>query len=729
LQELFEELKRRRVIRVATLYVIAFWPIIQIVDILSPTLDLPDSVIRYLVFAFIGGFPVMLILAWVFDINRDGIHVTSRQGKPGEESVLIGGNTELLVVGVLVALVIGLFVVQARMDGEQPVLVTPVVEENIRSIGVLPFDSFSEVAQDQLFADGLTEELLTVLSRVKELRVAARTSSFAYRGVSKNVIEIGKELDVSLILEGSVRRNDINDTIRVTAQLIETEKGSHLWSKTYDREYKDIFKIQDDIAASVVDELQITLLDREREKIQSRSSASPEAMVANSMGQAELARRTKVSLEDGIRFFQKAIEDDANYADAYAGLAETYTLLVSYKYESASDFLPLAQDAVNRTLSIEPESGIGYAVQGLIHIQEGEHDKARSVLQKAMELNPSNAMAPMWYAGLMENQVDQLTWFEKAYELNPRSPIVGYNVANIMLEQGREAEAMQVFAQMVEADPYYPRAYLLAAKVNEQRGRLDEALAQYKRAYNLQPDIEFSESIAKLYIDLGDFDASQKWLARVGEHLPEQYGDRLDWLRIRYYAASNKIADANSLLLDKVRRADVYGAVRSTYLEAAWASYLLEDLDGIISAYEKAELVPSKQMMEKVDGFYLEASIAAAYAYKVKGDHQRKEQVIEKIATRIDGILTSGRRISPETWYLKSLLSLIQDDNQMALINLQRAVDEGWREYWRPGVEPIFRGLVSDRKFQSMMAGLETRMNIMREQLILASSFDSDWAG
>jgi len=133
LRELFEELKRRRVIRVATLYVIAFWPIIQIVDILSPTLNLPDSIIRYLVFAFIGGFPVMLILAWVFDINRDGIHVTSKESRPGEESVLIGGNKELLIVGMLLLLVMGLFVVQGQMD-EQTVEVVSVPEINIRSI-------------------------------------------------------------------------------------------------------------------------------------------------------------------------------------------------------------------------------------------------------------------------------------------------------------------------------------------------------------------------------------------------------------------------------------------------------------------------------------------------------------------------------------------------------------------------------------------------------------------
>ncbi|MBQ74582.1 MAG: hypothetical protein CMQ20_06095 [Gammaproteobacteria bacterium] len=521
LQTLFEELKRRRVIRVATLYVIAFWPIIQIVDILSPTLNLPDSIIRYLVFAFIGGFPVMLILAWIFDVDRGGIHITPKEARTGEESRLIGGSNELLIVGVLLLLVVGLFIVQSRMD-EESIEVVAAPENNIHSIGVLPFDSFSEVEQDQMFADGLTEELLTVLSRVKELRVAARTSSFAYRGVSKNVVEIGKELDVAFTLEGSVRRNDINDTIRVTAQLIETVKGSHLWSKTYDREYTDIFQIQDDIAASVVGELEITLLGKDLQKIQSRSSASPEAMVANSMGQAELARRTEVSLQDGARFFKKAISIDPNYAEAYAGLAETYALQASYEYESAEEYIPYAQEAVDKALAIDPDSGMGHAVQGLIYIQRHMKQQAAEALERAMELSPSNAMATMWYAQLKEDPGEKLTWHEKAFKLDPRSPVAGFNVASIPLDQGREQQAMEVFAKIVEADPYYPSAYELAARINEQRGRLDEALNQYKRAYDLQPNLGRSASIAELYVDLGDFESSQAWIEKASQKLPKE---------------------------------------------------------------------------------------------------------------------------------------------------------------------------------------------------------------
>jgi len=741
MHELFEELKRRRVIRVATLYIIAFWPIIQIVDILSPTLNLPDSVIRYLVFAFIGGFPAMLMLAWVFDINKEGISVTTKED--GDESsavtrestAIIGGRSELLVVAILVMLVIGLFVVQSQMEQDIEIVTlvpaTSSLAVDTHSIAVLPFVSLSEAKKDQLFADGLTEELLTVLSRVKELRVAARTSSFAYRGVNKNVVEIGKELNVAVILEGSVRHNDVDDTIRVTAQLIETKEGRHIWSRTYDRQFTDIFKIQDDISASVVEELQITMLGEDRKKILSRSSASPEAMVAYGIGQAELSRRTAVSLKDAVRFFNKAISQDINYSDAYAGIAVAYALMVNGGYAPGDEYLLLSQEAIDRSLLLDQDSGIAWAAQGLIYMEKMQFEEAKSALEKAMVLNPSYAIAPMWYASLMQTPDDKLKWYKKAYELDPKSPVVGYNIANIMLEQGRDIEAMQIFARIVEADPYYPGAYQLAARINEQRGRLDEAIQQYRRAFELQPDIKYSSEIAQLYIDMGDFESAQKWIEIVSDSAQGSPGEHVDWLRISSYTSAGRPELARPLLARKVKTAKGNDTSYEINLDAAWAAYLLEEHeDDVIAAFDKAERLrlakDNNVMFNEV--FYLEAALAAAYAYMVTGDEENKIKLLGEINTRFKDILARGVRIHPETWYQMALGSAIENNSQMTLIHLQRAIDEGWRQPWRLPEEPILKGLMDGKNFQSMLAGLETRMSIMREQLLIASSFGSDWS-
>ena len=239
---LFEEVKRRRVIRTATLYVVILWPIIQIVDILSPTLSLPDSTMRYLVMAFAAGLPLVLLSAWLFDLNQrglvrdQGLNASASHADAGvvppEAVALIGSRAELAVIVVMLFVVGGLFYAQLTLQeaSGSPAVNVPAQERTVEvakavtkassqlavvnRIAVLPFESFTDDSRDRFFADGLSEELLNVLAGVQGLQVAARTSSFAYRGVRKSMQQIGRELGVDVILEGSVRRNDIDDTTK-----------------------------------------------------------------------------------------------------------------------------------------------------------------------------------------------------------------------------------------------------------------------------------------------------------------------------------------------------------------------------------------------------------------------------------------------------------------------------------------------------------------------------------
>jgi len=273
-QKLIDELKRRRVFRVATLYVVATWPIIQIADILSPALSLPDGAMRTLLIVFIAGFPVVIAFIWIFNLTPKGLIKVEAAGESKNvesQERLIGKNAELLIVSVLLLIAIGLFVFSGSTalysSKDAGSLSSALESPKIESIAVLPFVPFSENKQDEYFADGLSEELLNVLAKIKSLRVAARTSSFAYKGVNKNIQEVGTELGVDAILEGSVRRNDIDNTIRVTAQLIDIRTGTHLWSDTYTRKFNDIFKIQDDITTAVVAELKITLQGDEQKQL------------------------------------------------------------------------------------------------------------------------------------------------------------------------------------------------------------------------------------------------------------------------------------------------------------------------------------------------------------------------------------------------------------------------------------------------------------------------------
>jgi TolB-like protein/tetratricopeptide (TPR) repeat protein len=735
---LYEELKRRRVIRVATLYVVALWPLIQIVDILSPAIGLPASSMRTLLFIFVGGFPVALVLAWLFDLNTSGITRHIEQEDESDQQALISRNTEFIIVGTLVIVAVVLFVIQINRT---PATDSSVAEStaspatthqeletgsNIQSIAVLPFAIFSRNEQDEFFADGLTEELLNVLSRIRNLRVAARTSSFAYKGVSKNIQIIGNELNVNTILEGSVRRNDVDDTIRVTAQLIDVATGSHLWSKTFDREFKDIFKIQDEITASVVSHLKVTLLGDETEKIKSRASASPEAMVAHSMGRTELAKRTRAALQDAVRFFNKAIELDASYADAYSGLADAYTLLLSYGDHSIDAHLVKAQEAVDKALDLGPTLGSAWASQGLIYMQQDNKvEEARAALKKAMELNPSYAMAYMWYGNLAETQEEKSQLHRKAFELDPRSPVAGYNVANDLIADGREAEAMDVFSKIVEADPYFPGAYRLVAGIEEYNGRLDAAILQHKKVYSLEENSQSALRIAKIYIDLGDFENSETWLDLAARLVTEPNKAELTWTRISSYVARGEQEKVESMLKSMMA---LSANDASLYYDAAYAAFLLGDFTAVARYFESAE----KLTEETMKGMYrrkTDASIGTAFAYKQLGQNEKSTALLESIEADLDAMIKTSVRLSPTTWYQKAEIEAIKGNHQMSLVHLQRAVDQGWRQHWRPFIDPALASVMDDVNFQSMMAGLAARMNVMRNNIAFEESFRDNWQG
>lgn len=719
-QTLFAELKRRHVFRVGTLYIIILWPIIQIADILSPTLGLPDQVMRYLVASFLAGLPLALILAWIFEFNRGRITVTTDNTDGNETAVpLVSSRTELAIIGLLVILVLGLFFVQLSQNET-----ATVGASTHKSIGVLPFVTFGENQSDQRFADGLTEEMLNLLSRVNTLRVAARTSTFAYRGVSKNVRVIGRELGVSHILEGSVRRNDVSDTIRVSAQLIDAVTGSHLWSKTYDREFKDIFQIQDDIASSVVNELEVTILGDDALYINNRPTAKPEALIAWSLGQTELARRTRVANADAIRFFKRALAADPGFADAWVGLATAYTLAATYGWADEDDYLPLALEAVAKAFELDPESGAAWAASGLYWISLQDYTQARQALAKAIELNPSHAPAYQWYASLMPDASERLEWNQKAYELDPRSPVIGYQVADTLLQLGRHDEAMSVFAQIVEADPAYPGAFEIVARINEHRGRLDEAINLYQRAWQLEPHNKFAFPIAFLYIDLGDLESAREWVAIAEENQAPGEEIPIEWLHIQVLASQALLLESEPLLRKKVTRITPEASIH-TLLDGVHAAYFLMDTQSVIRGFELIEQLDLTEAELLLHEQYIEASLAAAWAYQQEGQAEAAKRVLANTGRILKNRLQQAG-YEAEDWFDLALFDALSGNEQMMLIHTQRAIDEGWRQYWRPGAEPILDGIWEGDAYQAMMSGLQTRMQLMRQQLSLAET-DDDW--
>ena len=721
---LYEELKRRRVIRAATLYVVVFWPIIQIVDILSPAIDLGPDAMRYLLTAFVAGLPVAIGLSWIFDLSSSGV-VRANRDEPQQPGV-IGRGVEWTIIAVLLMVIAVLFYLQNTVTTDGTSAVGDAADQPVQTaapkqkvIAVLPFVSFSLEAADQFFSDGLTEELLNVLSKVKDLRVIARTSSFAYKGVNKPVQEIGRELNVNTILEGSVRRNDVDNRIRVTAQLIDVETGTHLWSKNFDKEFRGIFQIQDEIAAAVVDELQVTLFaDRD---IKSRESASSEAVAAYSRGQSELAKRSSVAVQEAIGHFEQAIELDPEYTEAHAALANAFVLAIDYADVPMEQNLPKARAAMEAAALLDPESAETWAARGLIHMRAEERDLAMSALAKAMERNPSHAMANMWYGSLQDDPIARRRFHRRAFELDPKSPVAGYNVASDLVEDGREAEAMAVFGRIVEADPHYAKAYMLVGEINEFRGRLDEALRHYEKVFAMEPNARVATRIAEVYVDIGDFDSVDHWMQIADESSDPP--PSLAWVEVSAAVARGDQERAMDLLAELGGDGSTLGDL----VNATLASYFLEDYEATIAAFDKAAILnPDGALRPKFAG--PDPAVAAAFAYKQTGQISAAENLLAQAEEHLDHQIETHPRVSPELWYNKAQIMAIRGDTAMAVMHLKRAVAEGWRQHWRPMVDPSMSALLDDADFRTLMMGLSARMELMREQIAFAARFD-DWRG
>jgi TolB-like protein/tetratricopeptide (TPR) repeat protein len=673
----------------------------------------------------------VLIVAWLFELNQRGLvrdaGVASSPDLQGDDRRLIGSQTELGIIVVMLVVVAGLFYAQWQIDVAPSVIMSPAAvlsagsAETIagQSIAVLPFESFSDDSRDRFFADGLSEELLNVLARVNGLQVAARTSSFAYRGVKKTVQQIGRELQVNVILEGSVRRNDVDDTIRVTAQLIDTTTGAHLWTQTYDRQFTDVFKIQDEISAAVVSELKITLLSNEQLSMLSHASASPEAMITYSMGQAELARRSETAMRDAERLFQRAVELDPNYVAGWVGLADTYSLQASYRYGDSSALLVAAQEAVDRALGLDPLSGLAWASQGLIYSANDELDLARNALRKAIELSPSYAMAHMWYGSVLEDNAAKLVEYETAYRLDPRSPVVGFNVANLYISYGREAEAMRVFAVIIEADPNYALAYNLAAKVSRNRGRLSDAIRQYEQSYEIQAHPKVAYELASLQLSLGNYAAADEWISLGQPMTPDDEQVMYDWLDVQRHVMQDDIAGAREILRSIAH--PVQGDEVSE-LMAAYAAYLAGDYPQAIQQWDKIKGTATAQHQPKKD-LVEDVMLGVAFAYQQQGEPAAATKLLAQVETSLAKQVSDANPTDAFVWYRYAMLHAMNGRPQLSLRSLQRAIDEGWFYSWQPQIEPALQNLRQQPDMVTMLAGLQTRLNLSREQYAFDKAF------
>ena len=431
------------------------------------------------------------------------------------------------------------------------------------SIAVLPFVNRSRDEDDEYFSDGLADELLNVLAKIKELRVTARTSSFHFKGKDTTIAEIGRALDVATVLEGSVRK--AGNRARISVQLVRVADSSHLWSETYDRTLEDIFAVQDDIAQSVVKELRTTLLGgtslmgREMRASSSAApehSADPEAYDLYLRGRHQLNRRGDASLHRAIEFFDAAIARDPSYALAHVGFAEAHALLGFHEFEPPREAFPRARAAALRAMELMSDLGEAHGLLGYVALHhDREWETAELEFLRAIELNPNHAVTRLWYMNLLlaSGRFDQaLDQGRRALKLDPLSIINNLVTGWVYFFERRFDIAFEKMAHALELEPAFFQAHQWRSWALWQMGRLDEAAEHMEAAAALAqhpPTVlccramaaafhgqlgECREVIARMiamrderyvsgfsialgFISVGDLDAAEPWIERAAD--------------------------------------------------------------------------------------------------------------------------------------------------------------------------------------------------------------------
>jgi TolB-like protein/Flp pilus assembly protein TadD len=482
--ELSAELKRRRVYPVIAAYAVVAFILLQIGEITFGPLGLPNWAMVSLIVVVILGFPVTIVLAWIFDFTPMGIR---------RDSVTLP---------------------DAEVSDAKP------------SIAVLPFVDMSQEKDQGYFCEGVAEEILNALTKIRQLSVAARTSSFQYKAGAGDMRSIGKELGVKTILEGSVRKS--KNRLRVTAQLVKASDGYHLWSKTFDEEVEDIFAIQDEIAKSIAEALLETLTPKEQSAIRTTSTSDIGAYEYYLRGRQFFKRFRKMDIEYARQMFSEAIKIDSDFALAWAGYADCHSFLVMYVDPRAS-YREEANKASKRALELSPDLAEAHASHGLACLVSEEFELAEAEFKVALELNPRLFEAYYFYARTEFHRGDidlAAELFKKAAEVDPsdyQSRCLRVQIlrgqGHVDTAKGEAHEAISVIENHLKWHPDDARAYHLGAGPLVLLGDTDRAMRWLQRAIHIAPeDSVVLYNVACNMATLGEKDKALDYLERAVEH-------------------------------------------------------------------------------------------------------------------------------------------------------------------------------------------------------------------
>jgi adenylate cyclase len=578
------------------------------------------------------------------------------------------------------------------------------------SVAVLPFVNMSSEPDNEPFADGLSEEVLNVLSGIEGLKVAGRTSSFYFKGKSERADVIAETLGVNHLLEGSVRW--AGPKVRITAQLIKASDGFHLWSRTFDRDTADVFAVQEEIARAVAEALRVKLLPADEAHLAKRGTRNAEAHRLYLVARGRMRERGMTNLRAAKTLFENAIELDPAYASAYSGLADAYFLLINNHLQELDDGERAGERAVARALELDPASSEAHASRAnFAMLRYGRHGDARALDQaianyrRAIELDPVNAQAHHWYAAAIEEQQpdEALRSLEHALALDPLMRQAQLAIANLYFDRGEYAKARTSVQEVIHSYPDFSGAYRAAGDLDYRSGHLIEARAHYRKAYELEPEPFGAASVYVISVELGDRASAAQWAPLIsGVPMFEASAAGV------YFSLDAKYPQA----------AEIFRRGLDRFINDPWYSLTTSHLELVVGEPERTVAILTKRLpellSEPITIVNCDAAILLAAALQRTGRRAEAEQLLQRVAAWLDGDLAARR---PQRWVARAEVHALLGEHDEAFAALDRAFEAGHRSILSsayvgipyPGEDnPAFASLRDDPRLAAWYARIRT---------------------
>jgi len=702
----FKELKRRNVYRVGLAYAMISWLVLQFIDVVIPILELQPWVGKLLFVILAAGLPVALTLAWALELPPEGIKRDHELDHKESVATQTGRKLNFVIIGVMA---VALIYFALNHDWSEDQGSRRIGTASGQSIAVLPFANRSALVEDVFFVDGVHDDLLTLLSKLGDLKVISRTSVEKFRDTRLGIPELASQLGVATVLEGAVQR--AGGQVRINVQLIDAETDEHLWAETYDRELtaENVFAIQSEIARAIAQALQAALTPEEQSRVAAVPTSSFAAYEEFLRGSQKMVLREIPDIRQAVEHFRSSIQLDPGYAMAYVALADAYQLLVSYGGMSLAETIPLMEAAVNAALELDPDLGEAQAAYGAVLLYAGHSNEAIAAYEKAIELAPGYATSYHWLAEHWRtgrNRPDTaLPLIRKAQELDPLSPVINITVAETLTDLGRHAEALAQIDHAIEISPAFASAYLAKSDILAWSfGQLVEALQLSDYAAELDPQsVNSCVTIARLFSQLGD-DATA--IEKI-EHCLELGPDYMfaHFVAIEIYLASGD----SDRTLQHARRVHAVNpgwwlpkrVLRDFDIEGGQA-------DEARMRYESFNPEFTDQGMVVVTSNTHGAATDYAYLLLLAGENDRLQQVLLPVLDYLSDAPRLGR-YGTGIDDVRALAMLGQTDS--ALETLAEAVATGWRSNWHASLGlGALDSIREDPRFIAQQAILEADM-------------------